>query len=163
MKAWRSILRISLALAAIFFVGIAALWFLGPSACGNELIKTVASPDGTQKVVVFQRDCGATTGFSTQASLLPTRASLPNKSGNVFSSDTDHGAAPSGPGGGPEIQVVWQGAMAVSISYHPSVRVFKAQPLVGGVQFTYETVQHAARPSVPPDVATSASRRQGYG
>jgi hypothetical protein len=138
MTVLRSLVRVSVALAAVAFVGIAALWFLGPSACGNDFIKAVVSPDGTQKVVVFQRGCGATTGFSTQASLLPTGALLPNKSGNVFASDTNHDAAPSGPGGGPDIEVVWHDAQAVTISYRPSVRVFKAESLVGGVKFTYE-------------------------
>ena len=41
--------------------------------CGNEILGEFASPDRKKKVVVFQRDCGATTGFSTQASLFGTR------------------------------------------------------------------------------------------
>ncbi len=38
-------------------------------ACGNEILKEVRSPTGKMKGVVFQRDCGATTGFSTQVSV----------------------------------------------------------------------------------------------
>ena len=39
------------------------------AGCGNDLVKEVPSPNGKMKAVVFQRDCGATTGFSTQISL----------------------------------------------------------------------------------------------
>jgi hypothetical protein len=37
------------------------------NACGNEILAESLSPDGSKKFVVFQRSCGATTGFSTQA------------------------------------------------------------------------------------------------
>jgi hypothetical protein len=40
--------------------------------CGNYVVAEKISPDGRRKVVVFQRDCGATTGFSTQVSLFAT-------------------------------------------------------------------------------------------
>jgi hypothetical protein len=55
--------------------------------CGNTVIREVLSPDHRIKAVVFQRDCGATTGFSTQVSLLSAQATLPNYSGNIFLTD----------------------------------------------------------------------------
>lgn len=149
MKILRLILRVSLALAALIVVAIVGLWFYLPPMCANDLIKAIPSPDGKKKVVVFQRDCGATTGFSTQAALLSSSEALSNKSGNVFASDTNHGAAPSGQGGGPELQVAWRNANTVAISYHPAVRVFKAEPEVAGVRFTYSAVENAAQPSTP--------------
>lgn len=151
MKIVRSLLRVSLALTAVFFAGLVGLWFFGPPACGNDFVEAIPSPDGSKKIVVFQRSCGATTGFSTQASLLPATEALANSSGNVFSSDTNHGAAPSGPGGGPALQVAWQSSGAVAISYHPAVRVFKAEQQVGGVQFFYPVAQHAAQQGAPAD------------
>src|SRR6266550_3254126 len=72
--------------------------------CGNELLKEVASPNGRMKAVVFQRDCGATTGFSTQVSVFRRDQRLPNEGGNLFAADTNHGAAPSGQGGGPVVE-----------------------------------------------------------
>jgi hypothetical protein len=39
------------------------------------------SPDGRRDAVMFQRDCGATTGFSTQISILDT-GGQPAGSGN---------------------------------------------------------------------------------
>ena len=52
--------------------------------CGNEIKQQIPSPDGALKAVIFQRDCGAATGFSTQISLLPVNAALPDDGGNVF-------------------------------------------------------------------------------
>ena len=74
--------------------------------CGNEILSEFVSPDNSKKIVVFQRDCGATAPFSTQASLLAITEKLPDEGGNVFSADTNHGAAPSGPGGGPNCEYV---------------------------------------------------------
>jgi len=35
-----------------------------PDMCGNEIYSVVVSPNKKHKAVLFQRDCGATTGFS---------------------------------------------------------------------------------------------------
>ena len=40
--------------------------------CGNEILSEMRSPDGRLKFIVFQRDCGATTAFSTQVSIIPS-------------------------------------------------------------------------------------------
>lgn len=52
--------------------------------CGNEVYSEMLSPDGKHKVVVFQRDCGATTGFSTQISIIDSDDDLKNESGNIY-------------------------------------------------------------------------------
>jgi hypothetical protein len=112
---------------------VATLYFssLFGSTCANEVIKEVVSPDGKKKVVLFQRSCGATTGFSAQASVLSAGRTLPNDGGNVFSADTNHGAAPSGPGGGPELAASWVGPNELVLEHHARARVFKAEASVG--------------------------------
>ena len=55
-----------------------------PDMCGNYSFSEHPSPDGSLKAVIFQRDCGATTGFSTQISMLSTNEALPNQPGNIF-------------------------------------------------------------------------------
>ncbi len=65
---------------AIGFVG--AVSCLNP--CGNEQVETIPSPTHKWSAVVFIRDCGATTGFSTQISILRTGDVLPNEGGNVL-------------------------------------------------------------------------------
>lgn len=99
--------------------------------CANQVIKEVVSPDGKRKVVLFRRDCGATTDFSTQASVLTVGTSLPNDGGNVFSADSNHGRAPSGRGGGPALAVSWVGPNELVIEHAAAARVFKAEPSIG--------------------------------
>jgi hypothetical protein len=106
--------------------------------CGNDLIHEELSPDGKVKVVVFQRDCGATTGFSTQVSIVPGRKTLPNAPGNVFVATTGHGAAPTGQGGGPEVRVVWDGNQTLILKHHPSAAIFKAEREHSGVRIVVE-------------------------
>ena len=61
------------------------LGLVGCSAdCVNEVREELVSPDGKRKIVVFSRNCGATTGFSTQASVLERAETLPNEGGSLF-------------------------------------------------------------------------------
>ena len=55
-----------------------------PDLCNNEIFSQANSPDGKYKALIFQRDCGATTGFSTQVSVLDISEKLENEGGNVF-------------------------------------------------------------------------------
>ena len=71
----------------IIGLGLFALDKLFSGMCGNETFHETLSPDGRFKAIIFQRDCGAATGFSTQISLLPSDAALPNECGNIFAAD----------------------------------------------------------------------------
>ena len=115
------------------------------AACGNEILAEIPSPDGLKRVVVFERDCGATTGISTQASLLATGTALPNESGNLLVADAAHGAAPAGRGGEPKVEVVWANSHSLVVKTHPQARVFKARKNLDGVQVAYGTVADAER------------------
>lgn len=95
--------------------------------CDNEVISTVASPSGKLAAVVFNRGCGATTGFNTQVSILHAGATLdPNDGGNVLILD---GTVP--------LKIEWQSDSAVSISKLNRARVFKQENFVAGVSITY--------------------------
>jgi hypothetical protein len=144
------------ALAVLVIAAIGWFWFFLPDMCANEIISEYPSPDGDKQVVVFQRNCGATTGFSTQASILENSQVLENESGNVFTSDTDHGAAPSGPGGGPALAVEWKSENSVLLSFHPKVRVFKRESEVEGVRVSYLDSGNSAQPGVPREAPEAA-------
>ena len=105
--------------------------------CGNLHLLEVPSSSGDWKAVVFERDCGATTGFSTQVSVIKAGASLSNEGGNVFVADTNHNAAPSGQGGGPVVRVTWIAHSRIRIEHHPLVRPIKAQPSYNGIRVDY--------------------------
>lgn len=123
--------------AALLVGGWYALDRMADGSCSNAVIDEALSPDGALRLVAFQRDCGATTGFSTQISLLKRNAALPNDSGNVFIADTDHGDASSGPGGGPEVRMRWDGPKQVTIQHHARARVFLSERIHEGVALTY--------------------------
>jgi hypothetical protein len=125
--------------AVIFFVGCNMLL---DSMCSNQVISQAKSPGGSFVAVVFQRDCGATTGFSSQVSLHRTWLPRGNSSGNVFVSDTNLGEAPSGIGGGPEVNLKWQSANELIISHHAKARTFLTEPQWGSVKINYENIKY---------------------
>jgi hypothetical protein len=92
--------------------------------CYNQVLQEIPSPDNKLKAVVFQRDCGATTGFSTQVTILKTEEKLPNTGGDVFSADTDHGKVASDPGRSFKIEVYWNGSHQLQIRFPEKARIF---------------------------------------
>ena len=106
---------------------------LDEDMCCNEIIEQIVSPDKNNKLVIFQRDCGATTGFSTQISIIEVNQILKNEGGNIFIADTNHGAAPSGPGGGPKVIANWDNNNQITIKYHANARIFKELKKAHGI------------------------------
>lgn len=103
----------------------------GDSLCANEVISEIASPNGSMKIVVFERNCGATTGFSTQGSLLRVRELLPDQGGNVFVSD----------GYEKNIQVEWDGNDRVTIRHPAELRFYRQEKRVGRVAVSFAPQQ----------------------
>ena len=101
--------------------------------CGNKVLTDVASPDMHNHAVVFERDCGATTGFSTQVSILPAGRAI-SDGGNVLIVDDDRGRAATGLGRGPSVAVRWIDARTVELRYDRRVRVFKRDTVRDGIQ-----------------------------
>ncbi|GAA0339817.1 hypothetical protein GCM10009092_00360 [Bowmanella denitrificans] len=77
---------LSVTVISVLLVGLLLgfFWLLGQGMCGNHLFSQTISPDGRHKVVVFERSCGATTGFSTHVSVLNWDDHLPNEKGNIL-------------------------------------------------------------------------------
>ena len=128
-------IRIVGAVAGILGVTVVALLaYALRTVCGNDLVREYVSPDGGKKVVVFQRSCGATTGFSTQASLLEANAAFPWRAGNLFAADLMNVTAPAAPWGGPDLQVHWEGSNKVTLQRDPKARVWFCASQVLGVE-----------------------------
>lgn len=113
-----------LQLIALFFC-LSALSSCG-GMCGNEISQTVLSPSGSLKAVVFNRNCGATTGFNTQVSVLSAADALQNDSGNTLILD---GSVP--------LQVQWHSDSALQLSGLSTAKVFKQGRSVAGVSVSY--------------------------
>ena len=85
MKLWVKITISVVGVAcAVPLLVIAAFLYTAGDMCGNYPHKEYFSPNKKYKAVVFQRDCGATTGFSTQISIIKASESLINESGNIY-------------------------------------------------------------------------------
>src|SRR5207237_3445527 len=122
--------------ALVLVAVLAAQWF-PRSMCTNDLVSEIRSPDGARKVVVFQRDGGATTAASIQASVVAVDAPLPSTSGNLFVADSDYGKAPVTASGAPELQVAWSSPREVVLHHDPRARVFKSADRVDDVRASY--------------------------
>lgn len=108
-------------------------------SCSNEVVASVASPDGAREAVMFQRDCSATSGFSTQVSIIERGEPL-SGSGNTFRADDDHGAARTGPWGGSWAEMEWLASDRLLIRYAANSRLFEQDESVSGVAISYEAV-----------------------
>jgi len=107
--------------------------------CGNTIVTSKEAPDARHAAVLFQRNCGATTGFSTQISVL-NAGKQPTGSGNAFNADDDHGAAQAAPWGGPWAELVWLSPSRLLVRYDAMARVFQRSEAVSGVQISFEPV-----------------------
>jgi len=123
---------------ALLTAGLAPLAACGDS-CGNQVVARTDAPDGRHSAVMFQRDCGATTGFSTQISVVE-RGAEPRGTANAFRADTSRGAATAGPWGGPWAEMSWRGESTLLVRYARGSRIFAQEGQVAGVTIHYQEV-----------------------
>jgi hypothetical protein len=94
--------------------------------CGNQEVQRVISPSKEWVAIAFTRDCGATTGSSSQVSLVRNGASLSNEPGNVLVLEA---SVP--------LKLSWtpEGQLVVAGSRH--VKRFKEENKVAGVSVMF--------------------------
>lgn len=122
-------------------------WTTGCSdGCRDVLVQAVDAPAGGMKAVLFQRDCGATTSFSTQISIIASNEAL-SGGGNVFVADDDHGAAAGAAWGGPWAELEWLSPTRLLVRYDKNARVFSTIGRQGGIDvvFAKQTARSAGR------------------
>ncbi len=141
MHGWfRRIVNWSATVAGTQFVILLLLvgsgWILAGSTCNNEIIQALPSPDGRYTAFLFQRDCGVTTSFSTQASVYPKGVQLGNLGGNIFVADLP-GDGPTISSGGPTAHLRWTGDRNIEIQYHHTARTFLTEERRSAVKIAY--------------------------
>lgn len=104
--------------------------------CSNTTVAIVPSPSGEFNAVVFERGCGATTGFSTQVSLLRRGERLSNTGGNALTVDSGHAPLPL------QVKAEWVSDRVLRLTYDPRLRTFIKESAVSGV-----TLMHASTSS----------------
>ncbi len=99
--------------------------------CGNDIYQRLDSRDRSYKILKYSRDCGATTGVSTQISLLPFKKELSNEeSGNVFVCDAYISDS--------MVKVQWVDDSSVLIIYNKGLEVFKKNSTINGITIKYK-------------------------
>ncbi len=119
--------------------------------CGNTVVKTTRSPNGRLDAVLFERGCGATTGFSTQISIMPA-GELPDSGGNVFVTDDDSREGERGEWGGAWADVRWLSERRLHIDHAPNAVLLRSLDRFGDVTVTYGRA-HSLRQSPSPSTA----------
>jgi len=106
-----------------------AYFMNGFGACKTVVRSSIPSPDGTKSIVIFGKECGATVGLNTQASIAPTDSSFSSeKSPAFFAISGDHA-----------VMAKWLGNSSVEISSIPErERVFKGEQRIGDIMVTYK-------------------------
>ena len=124
---------------ALFLSGMFLALGACDDACSNDVITRTVSPDGKREAVMFQRDCGATSGYSTQISIVDA-GEAPAGGGNTFRADGDHGAASLGYWGGSWAETKWIASDRLLVRYADKSRIFEEDDTVAGVSVSYEAV-----------------------
>ncbi|MBY0551117.1 MAG: hypothetical protein K2W95_27810 [Candidatus Obscuribacterales bacterium] len=83
--------------------------------CGNKVVSEVVSPDGQLKAVIFTRDCGATTDYSTHVSILNASDQLRNDGGNAFAMDEG------------ELDLRWTGNRTLVLGHKSGEREYRSE------------------------------------
>jgi hypothetical protein len=135
---------------------IFAIIFTACDPCENYVLQEELAPNGAQKAVVFQRQCGIFGGTSTQVSVLPTSAQ-PFAGGNIFGADANADQSLEMPSGGPPIAVKWLGGQELQIAYDARVRVFQSEKMLGDVTISYNA-QTALEPA-PTDSSPKRNKK----
>lgn len=106
------------------------LFFIfAPGMCGNHVIESHVSPSHKWQLVLFQRDCGAISGFSSQISLLNVDENISSDfgKGNIYIAN----GYPKG------FSIKWKSNKSVSI-ITPFKENFKMKKSLKGITFSYK-------------------------
>ena len=97
--------------------------------CKAVVRSSIISPDGNKSIVIFGKECGATVGFNTQASIAPVRGPFSPEKNPAFFAISDR----------PDVMAKWIGDNAVEVVIPKGVGVFRSEQSVGEVRIEYRS------------------------
>ncbi|MBT2649169.1 hypothetical protein J7E52_21100 [Bacillus sp. ISL-34] len=123
-KGFKTILMTLVIILFLFMVGKHLLDFLFEDMCGNDIKQKTPSPSGENVAYIFERSCGATTGYSPQLSILNTDDDFQNESGNTFRSDNN-------------FSIEWLNEKNLKVIYDKSSETSEMDKKVNGIKIEY--------------------------
>lgn len=143
MATWKKVV-LGLLTVAIVTIGscVALLDYWFSDMCAATIIDQVASTNGKLKAVIFQIDCGATSDFNSQVTIVPGDRDVSGKDAlprSFFAAERDHGRAPEGKEHGPEVRLNWLSDRSLEIQHHELARIIRAEKTSNGVVIDYRT------------------------
>lgn len=119
---------------------LGSIFFSAPG-CENTIYETILSPNRTHEVILYNRDCGATTGYSTHLSLAEVEEDIDSGS-EILVADADHGKANSHPvyQNLIDVRMRWINDHLLELSYDKNARIFTEKDKVGEI-----TIVHCKR------------------
>ena len=103
-------------------------YYLFANMCEYTVISSFASPNNQWQAVLFERSCGATTGFTSQVSIIESGDSLSNvDSGNIYIAE----GYPKG------YLLTWESAKTLQVT-GGSGKIYKKEQMHKGVSISYE-------------------------
>ena len=109
---------------------------------GNQIISEVVSPDTKYKFIVFVRDCGATTGFSTQVSILKMDKQLrDDESGNVLSISDHYNGDKYNEYGGADVKAEWTTNKQILIRFDNNAESRTKENEINGIEIIYDEIR----------------------
>ena len=137
-----------LAVGAALAGGDLALRAFDGALCGNELVSSDSLPGQRFKVIVFVRNCGATTTFGTHVSLAEQNTGLSNDDvGNILSIDASccadprSSVLPRNAPGGPLATARWTAPDTLAVAYARGVRIVRQALVQREIRVVYATIE----------------------
>ena len=139
MKVLSYLLAAALVLIVVGIAAYVGLARIADAWCVNEIVRRTPSPNGRREVVLFQRNCGATTDFATNLSVVRTGSDIGAR-GNLFIADSYDGRAALDTGFVIRLSVQWLSNDSVLVRYDPRAQVFLHKHRVRGISIAYDTI-----------------------
>jgi hypothetical protein len=132
-------LLILVSLLAAMYACTHLLW---GGMCGNQIIEEIPSPNKEFKAVIFTRDCGATTGYSTQLSIIKISANLENEGGNVLTMSDKTGDGLTSENGGVKVEATWSTDTTITIYLDNRTDFITHVDEINGIKVSYKEIAH---------------------
>lgn len=106
--------------------------------CSNRITQRTASPDGSSELVVYERDCGATTAFATHVDIVEP-GEAPTGSSDIFVATRGNWHADWN---GAEASARWTGPRSLLIIHDTASELRKSDNRLGNIAITYRAAEN---------------------